>query len=222
MTPCWPRPRQGRGQVRRPPPPSVRSARPATCRCWPRRPPPEAKSDAGKAAKESLARLRGQDINKAIIAALEAGDAEVKVELLGVLAVRAASETAGVAAKLAGDGDEKVRRAAIEALGALGDDKQVAALVAMAKAPGPQGPLPHHRKALHGNLRAGSRQGRGRHRHRPGRARRQRARPAAQRPGPQRRGQGPGCRGGRHQRAPTPPSRTGPFACCPTGPTTPP
>jgi HEAT repeat protein len=108
----------------------------------------EAATDPGKAARESLARLRGEDINKAVVAALEAGDAKVKVELLGVLAARAASETAPAAAKLAGDADDAVRRAAIEALGALGDEKQVAPLVAMAKAPKDPKDRPTIEKAL--------------------------------------------------------------------------
>jgi HEAT repeat protein len=50
------------------------------------------------------------------------------------LAARSASESAAAVTRCANDPDANVSRAAIEALGALGDEKQVAPLIAMLKA----------------------------------------------------------------------------------------
>ena len=88
----------------------------------------------GNAARTSLSRLRGDDVNKTIVSALAGADAKVKVELIKALAARVASECAPTMEKCAKDSDAGVRRTAIESLGSLGGAKQVAFLVAMLKA----------------------------------------------------------------------------------------
>jgi HEAT repeat protein len=87
------------------------------------------------AARASLARLRGDDVNRTITSALAGGDAKVKVELIRALAARTASEAAPAVSRYTRDDDTDVRRSAIEALGQLGSERQVSALVAMVKAP---------------------------------------------------------------------------------------
>ncbi len=90
--------------------------------------------EAGNAARGSLARLRGDDVNRTIVAAIPRGDAKTKVVLINALAARSATECAPTVTRCANDPDANVSRAAIEAIGALGDEKQIRPLIAMLKA----------------------------------------------------------------------------------------
>lgn len=88
--------------------------------------------DETLAATASLAQLRGEGVNKAIVAALAGSPA--KATLIGVLSARAAKEAAGEIAKFAADADAATATAAVEALGLLGSAEQLPALIAAAKA----------------------------------------------------------------------------------------
>jgi HEAT repeat protein len=86
------------------------------------------------AARLSLVRLRGDDVNQAIVSALAEGKPNVRVELLGVLAARGAKETLPTVLASAEDPDASVRLAALGALRFLADEAQVAMLVKILKA----------------------------------------------------------------------------------------
>ncbi|MGB2824744.1 MAG: HEAT repeat domain-containing protein, partial [Phycisphaerae bacterium] len=90
--------------------------------------------DAGNAARASLAQLRGDDVNRTLVSAIRGGDAKTKVVLINALAARTATECAPAVANCANDPDASVSKAAIEAMGALGNEKQIPALIAMLKA----------------------------------------------------------------------------------------
>jgi HEAT repeat protein len=85
------------------------------------------------AARLSLVRLRGDDVNRAIVSAIETGKPNVRAELLGVLAARGAKETLPTVLDSAGDPDAVVRLAALGALRFLADEGQVAMLVTILK-----------------------------------------------------------------------------------------
>ena len=86
------------------------------------------------AARESLARLRGPDVNAAIVAELKQAKPQVQAELLGVLAARKARETLPVVLQSAGQTDAGVRLAALAALRSLADQEQAPMLVKLLKA----------------------------------------------------------------------------------------
>ena len=86
------------------------------------------------ASRQSLIRLRGDGINPAIIAAMEEGAANVRIELLGVLAGRNAKENLPTVLQSAEDSDAAVRLAALGALRVLADQEHVAAIVELLKA----------------------------------------------------------------------------------------
>ena len=89
-----------------------------------------------QAARQSLIRLRGDEVNAAILATMAGGDANARVELLGVLAARNAKETLPTVLESAADPEPSVRVAAIEALRFLADESHTAALVDVLKAAG--------------------------------------------------------------------------------------
>ena len=86
------------------------------------------------AARMSLVRLRGEDVNQAIVSALAKGEPGVRVELLGVLAARGAKETLPTVIAGAEDREDSVRLAALGALRFLADQRQVVTLVRLLKA----------------------------------------------------------------------------------------
>ena len=86
------------------------------------------------AARESLRRLSGPEVNAAIVAELKRANSQARAELLGVLAAREARETLPVVLQSAGDADARVRLAALAALRRLAGEDQVAALVNLLKA----------------------------------------------------------------------------------------
>jgi len=87
----------------------------------------------GAAARSSLQRLRGKDVDLALIAALDKADPAGKVQIIGALADRTAAEAAPAIEKLAASDNAEVRQAAVAAIGAVGAEKQVPALVASLK-----------------------------------------------------------------------------------------
>ncbi|MBN2476352.1 MAG: HEAT repeat domain-containing protein [Pirellulales bacterium] len=86
------------------------------------------------AARQSLIRLRGNDVNAALVAAMGDAALNVQAELLGVLAARNAKEALPEVLQAAEHEDASVRMAAIRALRFLADDEDTAALVKIVKA----------------------------------------------------------------------------------------
>jgi len=86
------------------------------------------------AARLSLVRLRGDDVNQAVVSAMTGGRPNVRAELLGVLAARGAKETLPTVVASAEDPDASVRLAALGALRFLADEGQVAMIVKILKA----------------------------------------------------------------------------------------
>jgi HEAT repeat protein len=85
------------------------------------------------AARLSLVRLRGEDVNQAIVTAMAAGKPNVRAELVGVLAARGAKETLPTVTASAEDSDLSVRLAALGALRFLADQGQTPTLVKLLK-----------------------------------------------------------------------------------------
>lgn len=86
------------------------------------------------AARLSLVRLRGDDVNQAIVASVDQGSPDARVELLGVLAARGAKETLPTVIAGAEDPEPSVRIAALEALRFLADETHVETIVKILKA----------------------------------------------------------------------------------------
>ncbi len=85
------------------------------------------------AARRSLIRLRGDDVNAAIESALAGGQAGVRVVLLDVLAARGATQSLPVVLKSAQDSQPAVRRAALGALRFLAGKDNTADVVNLLK-----------------------------------------------------------------------------------------
>lgn len=86
-----------------------------------------------KAARRTLARLRGERVNAAIVSAIEGSAPDVRVALLDALAARNAKEALPTVLKSAEDGDEPVRLAALGALRFLAGEAQTGAVVKTVK-----------------------------------------------------------------------------------------
>lgn len=87
------------------------------------------------AARASLLRLRGSDIDGIMLRTLPAADPKVQVELIRALARRKAAAALGELFALARHNDSAVRREAMAALGALAGEPDLASLVALAVQP---------------------------------------------------------------------------------------
>jgi len=85
---------------------------------------------SGDAARDALARLRGADVDAAIVSAMNNASADVRVELIKALAARGAAAAVpsllDVAAK---DESEAARSAALNAVGSLATEKDYPTLV---------------------------------------------------------------------------------------------
>jgi len=90
--------------------------------------------DKGAAARASLERLKGKDVNSIIIVELAKAAPAGKVQLIGALAGRGATEAAGAVEQLTGSNNAIVSLAAIEAIAMLGGEKQVPTLISLLKA----------------------------------------------------------------------------------------
>jgi len=86
------------------------------------------------AARLSLVRLRGQEVNQAIVSVMKEGGPNVRVELLGVLAARGAKETLPTVIASAEGSEALVRLAALGALRYLADEGHVATIIEILKA----------------------------------------------------------------------------------------
>ncbi len=86
------------------------------------------------AARGSLVRLRGDDVNGAIVAAMAKAEPDVRVALLGVLAARNARESLPDVLKSVKAEDPGVRSAALGALRFLADENDTAAIAGILKA----------------------------------------------------------------------------------------
>jgi len=87
-----------------------------------------------KAARQSLVRLRGDDINAALVAAMDDAGPGLRIEVLSALAARNAKDTLPDVLKNAEAPELPVRLAAIAALRFLADESNTVALVAIVKA----------------------------------------------------------------------------------------
>jgi HEAT repeat protein len=86
-----------------------------------------------QAARQGLVRLKGDDINAALVTQLEQAEPNVRASLLEVLATRGASETVPTVLKCAEEQDTAVRLAALGALRILANEKNAADLVQLLK-----------------------------------------------------------------------------------------
>lgn len=84
-----------------------------------------------EAARQALVRLRGDEVNEAIVAAMSKGKPGAKVELLGVLAARNAREALPTVMESVADADASVRLAALGALRYLADESNTAGIVGL-------------------------------------------------------------------------------------------
>ena len=82
-----------------------------------------------EAARRSLARLRGDKVNAAIVSAMEGSKSDVRVALLDVLAMRNAKEALPTVLEATEDADGAVRLAALGALRFLAGEQETAAVV---------------------------------------------------------------------------------------------
>jgi HEAT repeat protein len=90
------------------------------------------------AARNSLARLTGADVDAKVVAMAGDGDAAVRAELLRAIGARRSPLASGTLLKAAADADDKVRAAALDALAAAGEADtytQVMELLPMARSP---------------------------------------------------------------------------------------
>ncbi|OGV67022.1 MAG: hypothetical protein A2283_01220 [Lentisphaerae bacterium RIFOXYA12_FULL_48_11] len=87
--------------------------------------------DVGKAAVESLARLKGKGVSDAITKTLANVDAASRATLIGSLAERQSPEIIPDLMKYADDVDETVRAETMKALGALIQEKEIPVLIGM-------------------------------------------------------------------------------------------
>lgn len=85
--------------------------------------------DEKAAARQSLVRLRGDDVNPAIVSAMAEAEPAVRVELLAVLAARNAKGALSTVLSSAQDEEASVRLAALGALRFLADQTQTAEIV---------------------------------------------------------------------------------------------
>ena len=81
------------------------------------------------AARQSLIRLRGDDVNDAVVSEMKESEAAVRAKLLEVLAGRNATGAVPTVIESAEDADPAVRLAALGALRALADEGHVADIV---------------------------------------------------------------------------------------------
>jgi len=86
------------------------------------------------AARQSLVRLRGDDVNAAILSAMAEGEPNARVELLRVLAARNAKETLPTVLENVKDSERSVRLAALGAVRFLADENDTPAIVNILKA----------------------------------------------------------------------------------------
>jgi len=86
------------------------------------------------AARQSLIRLRGDDVNETIVTVMAKADSSVRVGLFDVLAARNATEEIPTVLKSAEDPDSAVRLASLGALRFLADESHTPAIVKILKA----------------------------------------------------------------------------------------
>jgi len=88
------------------------------------------------AAAQSLARLRGEGVNDAVVGAMDGAEPGVQVVLLAALAARNATDALPTVLASAEDEDASVRVAAVKALRFLADESHAADIVKILKAAG--------------------------------------------------------------------------------------
>ena len=88
------------------------------------------REEAG-AARNSLVRLAGAEVDKAILGAIDGASPKIRVELIKVLTARRAAGTIAALLKLVHDADEGVRKEAFKSIGILAGAKAMPDLVAL-------------------------------------------------------------------------------------------
>lgn len=91
--------------------------------------PPDPAITGPTAARESLARLRGAEINRAVIAGITAADPKVKIELIQAASARGLSAATETLIRTAADPNGEVRRAALRALRDTSEPSHLPALI---------------------------------------------------------------------------------------------
>lgn len=86
------------------------------------------------AASQSLMRLKGEGVNRAIAASLDRSPSSIRVKLLEIMAARNAMEALPAVVASASDPDALVRLAALDALRVLADEGQTGDLVKLLQA----------------------------------------------------------------------------------------
>lgn len=88
-------------------------------------------AELSKAAKTTLARLKGADVEKELFTRLEQSSGKMRQVLIQLAEERKLPGALAVFMKSASDADGDVRAAALTAIGALGEEKQAQALIGM-------------------------------------------------------------------------------------------
>ena len=104
-------------------------------------------STAG-AATDALGRLKGADVDAALVKTLDGADVPVKSAVIQALAARKAVAAMPEVVKALADADAGVRKTSATALGAMGDDKAVSALIGFVNKAEKQDELDAAEKAL--------------------------------------------------------------------------
>jgi len=81
------------------------------------------------AARRSLYRVGGKDVNERLLGMASEGDAKARVEVITALGQRRCVGATGALLKAARDEDAAIRRAAVDALGLVATEKEVPAMV---------------------------------------------------------------------------------------------
>lgn len=89
----------------------------------------ESRGQEQKAARDSLYRLRGADMNATILSALAAAEPAVKVELVRAVGERNIVEAVGTLLETANDEDRKVRLESLKVLKVIADSDSLPALI---------------------------------------------------------------------------------------------
>jgi HEAT repeat protein len=87
------------------------------------------------AARWSLVRLPGKDVEARLMASLDEGDPKVRAEIIRALASRGITQAVAPLLKTARGDDETLRREAIKALGTLATESQLPSLVSLVVSP---------------------------------------------------------------------------------------
>lgn len=105
------------------------------------------------AARTSLGRLRGKEVDEAIVQGIPSADGKVKLELIRAAGDRGTVAAGPILLKMATSGSDDVRRESLRALRDTGSSSDIAALVALVVKPGQADDRTEAGRSLAGVLR---------------------------------------------------------------------